>query len=227
MSWFRCSSADRLCRRFGEGCGGGKLYNPPSLKGVHSMHPLGRLRVVSLLSIRTRGGNGPYPKRLKDIYAKRAKERQVEAGKTHGRGQEKVPENLPEPKSDARDEAGAAVGVSGRSIDQDRDAAKLWIIDNQFGRRNLADIDRIGLAKKKHDIEAGKAKENQRQSKGRGKKVAQNCATLKPIKTSKICAKSAGVGEPTYDAGKLILDAAETKSTPTRPFSQNRRARRF
>lgn len=43
----------------------------------------------------------------------------------------------------------------------DRDAAKLWIIKNQFGRRNLCAFDRGSLALKMKDIIAAKAKENQ------------------------------------------------------------------
>lgn len=57
--------------------------------------------------------------RARDLYEFQAKERQKEAGKTHGRGKEKVPANLPEPiKGDARDQLGKAVGVSGKSIDR-------------------------------------------------------------------------------------------------------------
>ena len=43
----------------------------------------------------------------------------------------------------------------------DRDEAKLWIIKNQFGRRNLCAFDRGSLALKMKDIIAAKAKENQ------------------------------------------------------------------
>lgn len=55
--------------------------------------------------------------RAKEMYVAAAKERQIESGKNHGRG--KVPENLPDPidHGDARDAAGKAVGVSGRSVD--------------------------------------------------------------------------------------------------------------
>lgn len=56
--------------------------------------------------------------RARELYDQQAKERQREAGKTHGRG--KVVENLPQaiPAGDnARDAAGKAVGVSGRSVD--------------------------------------------------------------------------------------------------------------
>lgn len=90
----------------------------------------------------------------------------------------------------------------------DRNAAKLWIIDNQAGRRNLADIDRIALARHREEIVAKMAKGNQRQSAGRGKKGSAKLPNLKPVDTRKASAKAAGVGERTYDAGKLILDAA-------------------
>jgi len=56
--------------------------------------------------------------KAKGLYAKQAKERQKEAGKTHGKGQPKLPVELPEAKGfDARDAAGKAVGVSGKLID--------------------------------------------------------------------------------------------------------------
>jgi ParB-like chromosome segregation protein Spo0J len=55
--------------------------------------------------------------RMREIYDRQAKERQVESGKNHGKG--KVPVNLPEPisKGDSRDIVGKLVGVSGKSID--------------------------------------------------------------------------------------------------------------
>lgn len=55
--------------------------------------------------------------RVRSVYDAQAKARKVESGKEHGRG--KVPENLPEPipRSDARDAAGKAVGVSGKTVD--------------------------------------------------------------------------------------------------------------
>lgn len=54
--------------------------------------------------------------RCRDLYDRAAKERQKDAGKHHGRG--KVPENLPDANStDARDAAGKAVGVTGRTVD--------------------------------------------------------------------------------------------------------------
>lgn len=54
--------------------------------------------------------------RLEDEFAKLAKERQKAAGKTKGRGQEKVVAKSPPPKSKARDQAAKVVNVGGRSI---------------------------------------------------------------------------------------------------------------
>ena len=50
--------------------------------------------------------------RIRDIYAKQAKERQK-----GGQGGKLLPVSLPEAKSDARDAAGKAVGVSGSTVD--------------------------------------------------------------------------------------------------------------
>lgn len=56
--------------------------------------------------------------RARELYDAQAKERQKESGKTHGRG--KVVEHLPQPigMGSARDAAGKAVGVSGKSESQ-------------------------------------------------------------------------------------------------------------
>lgn len=88
-----------------------------------------------------------------------------------------------------------------------RDDAKIWIIQNQFGRRNLADIDRIKLARDMEAILRPKAKENERARKG--KQAGSSSAKLPnlSIDTRRESAKVAGVGERTYDAGKLILEA--------------------
>lgn len=58
----------------------------------------------------------PKKRRAREAYDRQAKERQREAGKTHGRGQGKVVENLPQANDTgkARDQAAKAVGVSGK-----------------------------------------------------------------------------------------------------------------
>ncbi len=58
--------------------------------------------------------------RLMPFYTQAAKERQVEAGKQHGKGQDsKEVEKIPQAKqkTKARDEAGKAAGVNGRYVD--------------------------------------------------------------------------------------------------------------
>lgn len=91
----------------------------------------------------------------------------------------------------------------------------LWMIDNQFGRRNLADIDRIALARKRETVlrpiaaDSKSQKISESNKRRHGKVIERKIALNEKVKTSKEAAKSAGVGERTYDAGKLILDAAE------------------
>ena len=79
-------------------------------------------------------------------------------------------------------------------------------IENQFGRRNLADIDRISLAVKREDIISKKAKANLKTpTGGRGMTPAKLPKSKPAVDTRKESAKSAGVGERTYDAGKRSL----------------------
>lgn len=89
-----------------------------------------------------------------------------------------------------------------------RDDAILWIIDNQKGRRNLADIDRIALQLKRKDIVARMAKKKRKTTEGRPKLRAQLPSVPKvKVETRKILANAAGVGERTFDAGEMILKA--------------------
>ncbi len=90
----------------------------------------------------------------------------------------------------------------------------IWIIYNQKGRRNIADIDRIALESKRESIVARKAKANLSAGGGDKKSAAAKSGSAKlpkaisPINTRQQSAKSAGVGQRTYDAGKMVLDAA-------------------
>lgn len=105
-----------------------------------------------------------------------------------------------------------------------RTEAIVWMIDNQFGRRNLADIDRIGLARKRQEVLRPLAKKNL--SKGGGDQksgLAKLPKAIEPIDTRKQAAKIAGVGERTYDDGKLILDAAEKGEITPEVVEQVRR----
>ena len=96
----------------------------------------------------------------------------------------------------------------------DRTEAKVWIIRNQFARRNLADIDRVKLAVDLHKLikplaDKSRREGNSRGGKGGGKSTAKLPKTS-PVDTRKACAKAAGVGDRTYDAGRMILEAAKT-----------------
>lgn len=93
----------------------------------------------------------------------------------------------------------------------DRTAAMLWMIENQRGRRNLADIDLIALSKKEEALLRPMAKANQVR---KPESVSAKLPKQKAIDTRKESAKKAGVGERTYDAGKLILDAVEKGEIP-------------
>jgi len=56
--------------------------------------------------------------------------------------------------------------------------ARLWIFENQIGRRNLNKFQRTELALKLKDIISKEAKERQRHSKGRGKKGSTDLTNL-------------------------------------------------
>ena len=121
---------------------------------------------------------------------------------------------------------------------EDESDAMLWIIDNQMGRRNLADIDRIALQCRRKDIVTKIAASSKRETlriaaeshvssfpekgeKGFRKQSNEMRANLpsshwKPPKAAKPknvntrteLAKAAGVGERTFDAGLLVLKEA-------------------
>ncbi len=87
----------------------------------------------------------------------------------------------------------------------DRNEAKLWIINNQLGRRNLNKADAIILAQKKSEVTAQAAKEKQKQAGGdkRSEEYKENASVKndktekEPISTRKETAKLAGVSEGT------------------------------
>lgn len=96
----------------------------------------------------------------------------------------------------------------------DRNAAKLWIIDNQMGRRNLSDIDRIGLQSAREEVFRNIGKANQTAALKKGSVLAKLPKRETKHDTRAACAKAAQVGERTYDAGKLVLEAEKTGEIP-------------
>ena len=95
------------------------------------------------------------------------------------------------------------------------DDACIWIVTNQFGRRNLAPFTRVELALKLESLLAGKAKE--KQVAGGKVKVPQNSgeALLSPKKereTAVQLAKLAGVSHDTVTKGKLVAKHADEET---------------
>lgn len=88
----------------------------------------------------------------------------------------------------------------------DSDEVKIWIIRNQFARRNLSDYQRSKLALKLKPLIAGKAKANQKLSDGKG---AQKSADLKvsPVETREELAKAAGVSHDTIKKVETIIES--------------------
>ena len=85
-----------------------------------------------------------------------------------------------------------------------RDAAMVWIINNQFHRRNLTSYQRAELALKLEPLLAEKAKARQR--KGGRKKVLQN--SVEPRTAQQQVAQAAGVSHDTIHKVKVIKEQA-------------------
>ena len=92
---------------------------------------------------------------------------------------------------------------------EDEDAVKLWIIDNQLGRRNIPPFARIELAQLREPMIRAKAKENM--SLGGGDKKSGFQVTGNPIDkvhTHEQVAKIAKVSHDTYERAKKIMEKA-------------------
>ena len=94
------------------------------------------------------------------------------------------------------------------SFDSDSDA-EIWIIKNQFGRRNISDYQRSVLALRLESVIAAKAKENSvRSGKDFGKGCQNSDNPMQPVDTKKEIAKIAGVSHDTVHRVKTIEAAA-------------------
>ena len=79
-----------------------------------------------------------------------------------------------------------------------REEAKLWIINNQLGRRNLSDAMKIKLASQKNEYLKALAKENQSRAGGDKAVLTETTKAVdKPINVRKAIANDAGVSEDT------------------------------
>ena len=90
------------------------------------------------------------------------------------------------------------------------DDAKIWIIRNQFGRRNISTYDRARLALRMKEIVAAKAKENLKAPTGGKKGLTLQKSGKSKVETDKQVAKSAGVSHDTIHK----VDTIEKKATP-------------
>jgi hypothetical protein len=112
---------------------------------------------------------------------------------------------------------------------EDEDAAKVWIIRNQFGRRNLAPFTRVELALKLEPLLREKAQKNQSRAGGDKKSLLQksgkamfecsHCGTVgnhicskDKLNTQKELAKIAGVSHDTIAKGKLVAEHADEET---------------
>jgi ParB-like chromosome segregation protein Spo0J len=84
---------------------------------------------------------------------------------------------------------------------KDRNEVKLWIWENQEGRRNMTMFQRIEAALKLKDIIAAQAKKNQQASGG-----AVSKKVYKPIRTDKILGDRAGVSHVMVGKAEKILE---------------------
>ena len=90
----------------------------------------------------------------------------------------------------------------------DEDAAKVWIIRNQFGRRNITLASRCELAEKLAEALRPKAKENLKLPTG-GKNKTTLPILAKSIDTREQAAKEAGVSHGSLAAFRYLKDNAE------------------
>jgi len=97
--------------------------------------------------------------------------------------------------------------VASRYEFADRDAAKLWIIQNQFGRRNISDFVRAELALQAEPLIAAKAKERMLL----GSKIDPS-ANLQQGKTTDELSSMSGVSARNISKVKNILSLLDGMS---------------
>ena len=95
----------------------------------------------------------------------------------------------------------------------ERNDARIWIIENQFGRRNISKFDRCVLALKLEDFYKAKAKENLKTSTGGvNPRPLQKSVKAEKIDTQKELAKIAGVSHDTISKVKKIEESGDPET---------------
>lgn len=110
-------------------------------------------------------------------------------------------------------------GVPFKQVEHDfpsRNAAKIWIIENQFGRRNLSKYDRSVLALQLEPLYAAEAKRRQSEAGGDhgnqhtgGKAALSQKSDEPPLRTDEQLAKLAGTSRDTIRKVKVIETEAD------------------
>ena len=101
-------------------------------------------------------------------------------------------------------------GLEYKTIDkefEDESQVKEWMINNQFGRRNLSNYQRSVLALELESVFSKRAKENLKLSDGKGKQISAE-VKVDPIETRKELAKVANVSHDTIAKVKKIQAVA-------------------
>jgi transcriptional regulator with XRE-family HTH domain len=103
---------------------------------------------------------------------------------------------------------GGILFTTKRIMFRDRDEVKAWIIQNQFGRRNLSAYDRSVLALKLKPLIQEKAKEKETERKTTYQKSEKS--NMPTVNTTKELAKAAGVSHDTiHKVEKIEAEASE------------------
>lgn len=103
---------------------------------------------------------------------------------------------------------GGMIFTTKRIMFKDRDEVKKWIIQNQFGRRNLSAYDRSVLALKLKPLIQEKAKEKETERKMTYQKSEKS--NMPTVNTTKELAKAAGVSHDTiHKVEKIEAEASE------------------
>lgn len=103
-------------------------------------------------------------------------------------------------------------GISFRAVEKEfdsREEAKIWVITNQFARRNLTAFQRAELALRLKPLIAEKAKKHEQAGGGSG--ISGRQKSDKPINTKKELANICGLSHDTiHKAEKIVERATET-----------------
>lgn len=95
----------------------------------------------------------------------------------------------------------------------DKTEAKLWIIRNQLGRRNLHPFQRCEMVAPMEEAIRADAEKRRREKISATRKAGETVPKVAPsLKTRDVMAKMAGVSHTTYCRAKVIIEKADEKT---------------